>query len=567
MKPWERAAQEQYTPEQQLDVIQGKEQLMPWDNARAALAMKGEIESQPAPIKEWSQVPSRAGETFLPSAGRFAEGMYHMVTSPQQTAANLTKLGQGAIEIMLDKIGLEDVVNFFGRHPSHQEFARNVGEFFANRYGSEEALMNTMANDPVGFMADAATVIYGGSAALSGLGKGAQVAGMERTGAAIDVAGAAGQKTAGYIDPLMLTGKAVSGGAKATGLLSAGLTGLAPDVLSTAYQSGKAGGAKGEAFRDAMRGDLDAGTIVTQAQDALKEMEKTAQANYRADKRLWANDPKYLDFDPVVYAIDEAIAKNRKFDKNSNTYIETNPKAVKALQEAKAEILKRADADPAVFHTVEGFDEMKQMLWGMVEKYSKSTSKEANAAKAALESVWSTVRKELGRQAPRYNASMKKFHDAQEQLNSIRLDLSLGGKNKDAMLRKLLSAMRNNVNTNFGLRKKYVKELEKAGAETLIPASAGMTAESWMPRGIQRATSPAIAVTQGLGGTAGDIATGAALTAGMSPRLSAEVAHGAGRVMGAPRRLPKPAYNLLELLGQPELINLLYQAQNQRERK
>ena len=558
MKPWERAAQG-YTPEQQLDVIQAQEQLMPWDRARSELAAQGEAASQPTQVKEWADVPSRAAETFVPSAGRFAEGVYHAVTSPVETAGNLTKLGQGAIELMLNKVGGEDIVKFFGEHPSHQEFARNVGDFFAKRYGSEEALMQTMANDPVGFMADAATIMYGGSAALSGLGKAGQ---GTQIGRAADIAGAVGQKAAGYVDPISLTGKTISGGATAAKLGSSSLTGLAPDVLGTAYRSGKEGGAAGEAFRAGMRGELDANTIVVEAQNALKEIEKTAQANYRADKRLWANDPKFLDFDPIIFEIDKLIGQTRTYDRNSGKYIVDNEVKLKALEEAKAKVIERANADPRSFHTVEGFDNMKQMLWGLVEKYSSGTSKDKLQAQKALEQVWGVTRNELGRQAPRYNASMKKFHDAQEQLGSIRRDLSLGGKSVDTQLRKLLSAMRNNVNTNFGLRKKYVQELEKAGAKSLIPASAGMTAESWLPRGIQRASSPAIAFM-----SSSEPLKALSIAAGSSPRLAGELAHAAGRVMGAPSKLPEPAKGLLELAGQPELINLLYQAEQAKKVK
>jgi hypothetical protein len=97
-------------------------------------------------------------EKLAPSANNFVQGTLAPVLHPVETAENAANLGLGIME----KLGYPG--------GEHEKYADAVGQFFKNRYGSLSAVKKTMVDDPVGFAADAASVLSGGSAALGRAG-------------------------------------------------------------------------------------------------------------------------------------------------------------------------------------------------------------------------------------------------------------------------------------------------------------------------------------------------------------------------------------------------------------
>lgn len=138
------------------------------------------------------------GSNAFESGGRFVGDVAHAVMSPVQTAKAVGNLALGTVEKVI---------------PGEQEEEKNVDalvNMYIERYGGLENLKKTMFEDPVGFLADVATVAGG----IGLAGKGVQVA----TGAAklTKTANVAAQvaKTAGAVsgatDPLAITGRAVA---------------------------------------------------------------------------------------------------------------------------------------------------------------------------------------------------------------------------------------------------------------------------------------------------------------------------------------------------------------------
>ena len=90
--------------------------------------------------------------------------------------------------------------------------------------------------------------------------------------------------------------------------------------------------------------------------------------------------------------------------------------------------------------------------------------------------------------------------------------------------------MRNNVQTNYGQRINLARELERNGADTLMPSLAGQALNQLAPRGLARVGAPTAAGMAALGGYLTNPMMMAALvpagiSAGMSsPRLMGEVA-------------------------------------------
>jgi uncharacterized protein YoaH (UPF0181 family) len=80
---------------------------------------------------------------------------------------------------------------------------------------------------------------------------------------------------------------------------------------------------------------------------------------------------------------------------------------------------------------------------------------------------------------------MKGYQEASEQIKEIERTLSTNPKASiDTALRKITSALRDNVNTNYGKRKELVGFLARSGATHLPQKIAGEALKSYVPRGL-----------------------------------------------------------------------------------
>jgi len=118
--------------------------------------------------------------------------------------------------------------------PSEQ-VASAVGQFFGERYGSPEAIVKTLEEDPVGFAADLAGI-------LSVVGVGARVAGTVGRVGAISKAGKAAVRAGELVDPLLTAGRVAKAPIKVVSKLkkTKPLAGQLDDVIGTIVQGEKA---------------------------------------------------------------------------------------------------------------------------------------------------------------------------------------------------------------------------------------------------------------------------------------------------------------------------------------
>src|SRR5262249_48222474 len=114
-----------------------------------------QAQAQPTP-QSWGDVGSMALQNIPGSALRFGSDIAQPFLHPIQTAENVRDLGLGVLEKLGVKAG-----------DAHVQYADAVGKFFSDRYGGLDNLKRTIANDPVGFLADASTVLTGGAAAAA----------------------------------------------------------------------------------------------------------------------------------------------------------------------------------------------------------------------------------------------------------------------------------------------------------------------------------------------------------------------------------------------------------------
>ena len=107
------------------------------------------------------EVATGAGQNFPSSMGNLSQSMYAAGTNPLATAKSVLDVGAGALQNVLP----ERFVQMVGEDPASREAARQMGKFFADRYGTGEKLRQTIATDPAGVLADLSTVISGGAMA------------------------------------------------------------------------------------------------------------------------------------------------------------------------------------------------------------------------------------------------------------------------------------------------------------------------------------------------------------------------------------------------------------------
>jgi len=407
-------------------------------------------------------------------------------------------------------------VNFVNQFETNPEAAQRAvqaanaaGGMVKERYGSVEAIKNTLATDPVGAAGDLSLLFSGG-------------AGVAARTPMLAKAAPALRKAANVIDPINLAGKAIGKTYDLTGgLVKSGLglkTGVGTEAIEQAVQAGRQGNTT---FLENMRGDVPITNVLDDAQANLAQMNLNKQKDYRSGMVDIKNDKSVLDFKGIDQSLQNAQSKVSYKGKIIDKI------AVETVEKMRAKIDDWKNSDPAEYHTPEGLDNLKQSLW---EDFGK-LGKDEKLAYSAGKQIYDSVKNEISKQAPTYAKVMKEYTDASELTKEIERALSLGQTaSADTAIRKLQSLMRNNVNTNYGQRLNLAQQLESAGGRDLMPALAGQALSSKLPRGLQSAANiPSAYLAYGAGGPA--LATLDLLAS--SPRLVGEASYKYGQLANA----------------------------------
>ena len=124
----------------------------------------------PKQRRSFADVPGEALANVGTSAANFYKGLLTAITNPVQTVSGVIDVGAGALQNLLPK-ELVDLVNQIDNKPEAAkravDAANAVGGIYKDRYGSVEALKNTLATDPVGAAADLSTLFTGGASATA----------------------------------------------------------------------------------------------------------------------------------------------------------------------------------------------------------------------------------------------------------------------------------------------------------------------------------------------------------------------------------------------------------------
>ena len=482
---------------------------------------------------------------LLPSAANFAKDTLSVVTHPVETIQTIGSLAAGA----LSKTGMVD---------ADETTINALGQFYADRYGSVDGFKRALADDPVGIMADAATLLSAGGGAAAKVGSVTRAGSLAKIG---EVAGNVGRA----IDPVNIasgavraagTVPAVARGAAAVrslpGLAAAyGLalpTGASPEAFTRGAEIGREVGrtggqtARSTNFLDQLRGGAPVDEVVAQAEKVMANIQRNASDAYKSGMIDVSQDATILDFTDIDAVLDDL--RDRAFHGKH----EKSPEAADVYRQSRAVVDEWKAGNPADDHTPTGMDALKQRLGSIGNKAEAAGDRRAATI---ANGVYNEVRDAIAKQVPTYAATMKGYEDAQRALGELKSTFSMGrASSTDTKLRKLQSIMRNNANTNYGRREDLGRQLDAApGGEGLLDSLAAQSANSILPRGLQRIPA-SMALGTGAGGLAAMPFAGAPayLNPGMlaalpltSPRLMAEASYFAGKGAGTTERLAGPA--------------------------
>lgn len=440
-------------------------------------------------------------------------GLLEAVQSPVQTTQNLADLIAGGVYNVLPET-IQRGLSAIELNPEAQQraskLASEVGQEFKQTYTTPEGFKKTMQQDPFRVLGDVSMLASGGAAATARLPQ------ISRTLA----------RVSDVTNPVTTAIQATAAIPKVIGSITSNVlgmtTGVGPETVRTAYQSGLEGS---KAFLANIRGNVPMTDVLDLAKANLQNMQQVKQAAYRADMQKIAQDQTVLDFKNI----DDSINKANAITTFKGQVVKEGANA--ALNKIRAEVDAWKKLDPAQFHTPEGLDALKQKI-GQIQE---DIPFEQKTARTVAGGIYNSIKDEISRQAPEYSRVMKEYSDASELVREMERALSLGQKSAaDTAMRKLTSVMRNNVNTNFGLRLDMARQMEQQGGNQLLPAIAGQAMSSTLPRGL----APQIAGVSAVPSVIENLMQGTTpLTLAAAPLFSPRLIGEAGYGLGAARRM------------------------------
>ena len=436
------------------------------------------------------EVLTQAIQNIPSSAGQLVSDITMPIRHPIITAQSLASLGRGIYQLTTP-----------GEQPD-EATAKAVGKFFADRYGTFEGFKKSFAQDPLGILSDISVVFTGGAAAAA---KVPGVAGKTTTTIS---------KVGEVIDPVLGGAKAIGATSRGVGNVAAPLLGLTTgsgaDAISTAVKAGASGPEAQKLFLENMRGQVPPDEIVPKALQAMKDLSGQKTKDFKSSKKQLALESTPIVFTKITQKIDD-FEKAKMFEGMS----ELSAKAQDKLSNIK-KIVAEFEANPKL-HNAKGLDILKRRV-----DAEYPTGINVGDAGMVVTDIRNSIKSQILKEVPEYGKVMKDYEIAINLEKQFRSELSLGkNTNAGTTLRKLQSAMRNNVNTSYGNRLNMVKMLDPS----LVTEIGGQALSAVAPRGLQGLTAGAVA---GYGGFFNPAAL-----AGLplqSPRLIGETAFKIGQL-------------------------------------
>lgn len=481
-----------------------------------------------------------ATQAFLniPSSGfEFARNLISPILQPKETIQTLGMLTKGLVNTLIP-----------GEDPS-EEIVNDVVQFYKGRFGDIESIKRTLAEDPIGFLADTSTFLKATGGLIKGAGK------LTRAPSELRKLGGIFTATGRFLDPVRLGGEAFSLIAKGTGKLGKSVTGnllagVGEAVPEEAFRAGKITpffeGAKNN-FREFLRGNKSLRELVDQSDSALDGVRRLRGRQYETELAKLKKLTKTVDFRPVR---DGLIGQLKRFDLDPDALItavnKISPEDLgrgnltdevrrvfrgsNIIDEAQMRDISQITSDVtrwgtlrADAFTVAGQDVLKKRLDGLFTPNRNS--------RAIVTSVRNSVKKAILKAAPEYGSLTKKYQQLTELIRE--LESGLGLKN-NSLIQTSLSKILKLTKENNEFKLDLVREMERIGGSEIIPSIAGAVAKTFTPQSIIGKITDAGLIYTWLQGVDPSILIGAL---GSSPRILAEVTNVFGKLARTGQKL------------------------------
>lgn len=464
------------------------------------------------------QVAYNAVMNLPSSAGRYVSDMTQAVMHPLDTLQAVGDVGAGALRAGAQKVLPQPIFNALDSLGNPEDVNRAadraaaVGNMYADRYGSWEGFKRSLAEDPVGVAADLSLPITGAGGLAA---KAPGIAG--RTGRVIQAVGR-------NLDPVSAVGNSIKGIGSGTRAAIGTMTGTGDEPLREAFNAARAGGVKSQAFYDNMRGNVPITDVVDEAKAGLQNIRDARGREYKANIQSTKTSTAPVDLMGVAQTLRTTLDDMRVSGNWTSGPV--------SMRTAKMVINDLIDwAGTRAGQTPWGLDGLKKRISSYIVTPGPGVSTDRLQANRIAEVVRDALDNEIRRADPQYANTMQQYSSASNMIRELERALSLNATaSRDTTLRKLQGVMRNNVQTNYGERINLARELERAGANTLMPALAGQALNQLAPRGLARVGAPTAASLAGAAGYASNPAMMAAL-----------VPAGVGMAMGSPRLMGEAA--------------------------
>jgi len=477
----------------------------------------------------FSDVISAWPKTVGPSAKAFGESLIEPFTHPKETAQAIGQLGTGIYSKARGALGYDQNAEDKVKDEAALD---QMGRYFQERYGSKEAAMRTMKEDPVAFFADISVPFTGGGSLAA------------RLPGAVGTIGKAATTVGRAIDPLSVAMKAPQVATKAISsainVPAALQSGSAFKSLQAAHEAGVT---KNPTFLEHYSGQASAPELIEKVKSGVQKVADERSANYLAGM-----DPLKartgLDYTPINDVIQNARGSTSQgIGAFHGTTINAQAQDVLSkVENLVKEFQSKPPGDP--HHTLQGFDQLKQGIGNL--RYEARGNAQAERV---INEAYNAVKQSIVNVDPKYAKLMDQYGEASQKLNDMHKTL-LGGGSTDTRINKILKSYKTGDKGNL------LQDL--AGRDpNLMYAIAGHDLKPWFPGGL-RGTLTSV----GLGGLSyagfGALSPAHLLHGALiSPKISGGLSYGLGRAGALPERTyraTQPAVEAARQAGRAEEV-------------
>jgi hypothetical protein len=480
-----------------------------------------QLTSTPPTDMDWGQVASEGFRNIPKSAVEQGKALVQPFLHPIETAESIGQIGKGLYSKAAGALGAKQDEE----QKARDEAAANaVGDFYARRYGSMAGFKEALAQDPVGVLADASTVLTGGGSAA------ARLPGM--VGKAGEVAGTVGR----VVDPINLAVQAPKAAAKAvTSVTNYPLSLQSGVSYKSLQQAVDAGAGANPVFWEHVTGKVEPSQVVDRVNNAISQVAKQRSDDYmREMSAATGRNPQALNYNLVDQALSDAqniaMPRGRVFDPNSGK-VQIFNNVQKLINDWKA--------DPKNAHTMADFDLLKREI----REYAYANTKPGTPERKMLEGIAEAAKSTIPDK--KYAEIMEQYQNATRELNDLNADLV---NRKGSTTSQISKILRNQDKKSKG---DLIKRLEEFDPD-LPAAIAGVELNPMIPAGLRGQLAGMLASNLSLVGLSGAAGHPGPLAGVLlsSPRLAGLMNYGIGRTTGLPANLYEKSPALADIAAQ-----------------